>query len=203
MQPKTNKLPDDATQNYSVQALAWAAKYEIGVESLLRNQVYYSSARNQLIFAFLDGEGNTLAWQARNLSAVSKAKRYYTQGDINDVLPIYHSRNDLGHSVCGVPRRLTRHLVLVEDCLSAIKVASLADVGRDSMPCLGSSVPRAKLARLRPFYDVLDVFLDPDMWPKSLMLAKQAEMLGFKARAIKAECDPKELTHLELKELLK
>jgi len=210
MQPKTNKLPDDATQNYSVQALAWAAKYEISVESLLRNQVYYSAARNQLIFAFVDGEGKTLAWQARNLNPVSKAKRYYTQGDINDVLPIYHSRNDLGHSDCGVPRRLTRHLVLVEDCLSAIKVASLGSdatsekpLGFDSMPCLGSGITRLKLVRLRAFYDVLDVFLDPDMWPKSLMLAKQAEMLGFKVRSIKANKDPKEFTREELKELLK
>jgi hypothetical protein len=198
MQPKTNKLPDDATQNYSVQALAWAAKYEIGVESLLRNQVYYSPARNQLIFAFLDGEGKTLAWQARNLSAVSKAKRYYTQGDINDVLPIYRCRDATG----DYSGSLARRLVLVEDCLSAIKIASVEALGADALPCLGSSVPRAKLARLRPFYDVLDVFLDPDMWPKSVLLAKQAEMLGFKVRSIRADCDPKEMTREGLTALL-
>jgi hypothetical protein len=199
MQPKTNKLPDDATQNYSIQALAWAAKYEISVEEMLRSNMYYSAARNQVIFRFNDGEGGVVAWQARNLTATSKGRRYYTQGDINHVLPIYRCRDAAGDH----PGSVVRRLVLVEDCLSAIKVASLTDAGRDAMPCLGSSVPRAKLARLRPFYDVLDVFLDPDMWPKSLMLAKQAEMLGFRVRSIKAEHDPKEFTREELKELLK
>jgi hypothetical protein len=199
MQPKTNKLPDDATQNYSVQALAWAAKYEIGVESLLKNQVYYSPARNQLIFSFWDTEGRVLAWQARNLNPVSKAKRYYTQGDINNVLPIYRCRDAVGDHPSGVVRRLT----LVEDCLSAIKVASVEALGGDSMPLLGSGITRLKLVRLRAFYDVLDVFLDPDMWPKSLMLAKQAEMLGFSVRSIRAEHDPKELTRENLCQLLK
>ena len=193
MQPKTNKLPEDATQNYSVEALAWAAKYEIGVESLLRNQVYYSPARNQLIFAFLNREGKILAWQARNLNPVSKSKRYFTQGDVNNLLPIYHSTK-VGHYE-------PKGLVLVEDCLSAIKCSEALE--RDAMPLLGSGISLAKLARLRPFYDVLDVFLDPDMWPKSLLIAKQAEMLGFKVRSIKAECDPKELTREGLKELLK
>lgn len=201
MQPKTICLPSDATQNYSVEALAWAAKYEIGVESLLRNQVYYSAARNQLIFGFFDGEGRLVAWQARNLSATSKGRRYFTQGDVNNLLPIYHSTR-VGHYE-------PKGLVLVEDCLSAIKVASLgSDVtcekpsGFDSMPCLGSGISLAKLTRLRPFYDVLDVFLDPDMWPKSLMLAKQAEMLGFKTRSIRADCDPKEMSREGLTALL-
>jgi len=121
-------LPEDATQDYPIQALAWTKKYEIGVELLLRNKVYYSGARNQVIFSFVDGEGKVLAYQARNLSPLSKAKRYFTQGDINSLLPIYRG-----------PVSNTRKLVLVEDCLSAIKVASLADAGRDSMPCLGSS----------------------------------------------------------------
>ena len=192
VQLKTNKLPDDATQNYSIQALAWAAKYEIGVESLLRNQVYYSAARNQLIFGFFDGEGRVIAWQARNLNPVNKAKRYYTQGDVNNLLPIYHSTR-VGHYE-------PKGLVLVEDCLSAIKCSEALE--RDAMPLLGSSLPKAKLTQLRGSYALCDVFLDPDMWPKSLMLAKQAEMLGFKVRSIRADCDPKEMSREGLTALL-
>jgi hypothetical protein len=204
IQPKTNKLPEDATQNYSVQALAWAAKYEISVQELLSNQVYYSPARNQLIFSFWDTEGRVLAWQARNLSATDKGRRYYTQGDINDVLPIYRCRDATSDHPGGVVRRLSapRKLVLVEDCLSAIKVASVGALGADAMPLLGSSLPKTKLTQLRGSYDLCDVFLDPDMWPKSLMLAKQAEMLGFKVRSIRADCDPKEMTREGLTALL-
>jgi hypothetical protein len=198
MQRKAVCLPSDAVQSYSVQAVAWAAKYEISVQELLSNQVYFSGARNQLIFAFLDGEGNTLAWQARNLSATDKGRRYYTQGDINNVLPIYRCRDAPSDHPSGLARRLT----LVEDCLSAIKVASVEALGADAMPLLGSSLPKTKLTQLRGSYDLCDVFLDPDMWPKSLMLAKQAEMLGFKVRSIHADCDPKELSRGGLTALL-
>jgi len=193
MQRKAVCLPSDAVQSYSVQAVAWAAKYEISVQELLSNQVYYSGARNQLIFGFFDGEGRIIAWQARNLSAVSKAKRYFTQGDVNNLLPIYHSTR-VGHYE-------PKGLVLVEDCLSAIKCSGTVE--RDAMPLLGSGITRLKLVRLRAFYDVLDVFLDPDMWPKSVLLAKQAQLLGFRARAIKADKDPKELTREDLCQLLK
>jgi len=188
---KPVSLPDDATQDYSVQALAWAGKYEIRVEQLLRNQVYYSGARNQLIFAFLGGEGELLAYQARNLTPLSKAKRYYTQGDINSLLPIYHG-----------PASNTRKLVLVEDCLSAIKVASIEALGRDAMPLLGSGIPLLKLTRLRSLYDELTIFLDGDMYHHALRIAKQAQMIGFKTKVVYSELDPKEHDHNMLLQLL-
>jgi len=184
-------LPSDAVQSYPIQAVAWAAKYEISVQELLSNKVYYSGARNQLIFTFLDGEGKLLAYQARNLSAESKARRYYTQGDVNSLLPIYHG-----------PASNTRKLVLVEDCLSAIKVASLADAGRDSMPCLGSGISLLKLTRLRSLYDELTVFLDGDMYHHALRIAKQAQMLGFKTQVVYSEHDPKEHDRKSLTSLL-
>jgi len=206
-------LPKDATQDYPVQALAWTEKYEIGVELLLRNKVYYSGARNQLIFSFLDGEGKVLAYQARNLSAVSKARRYYTQGDINGILPIYYANSNSSKHVFVqygatsgrdlVIAQRCRRLVLVEDCLSAIKTASIGALGADAMPLLGSTLSLRKLTALRASYDLCDVFLDPDMWHHSLKIAQQAQMLGFTARSIRAECDPKELTRESLCQLLK
>jgi len=207
------RLPDDVTQEYPPQALEWTSKYEIGVEEMLRSNIYYSGARNQLIFSFVDGDGKVLAYQARNLNPVSKAKRYFTQGDINGILPIYYAnRNSSKHvfvqygATSGrdlVVAQRSRRLVLVEDCLSAIKVASCEALGRDAMPCLGSGIPLLKLTRLRAFYGHLDVFLDPDMWHHSLKIVQQAQMLGFTAKAVKASCDPKEFTREELKELLK
>lgn len=194
--------PSDATKDYSIQAVAWCEKYEIGVQQLLENNIYFSPSRNQLIFGFEDGKGNLLAWQARNLSPVNKSKRYFTKGNINNVLPIYYSRNDSGNGSSSLPRRLAgaeRSLVLVEDCLSAIKIAAL---GRDAMPLLGSGISLQKLTRLRPFYDVLAVFLDPDMWHKGLSIARSAQLLGFSSRAIKGTMDPKEYSYSDLKEIL-
>ncbi len=192
---KAVRYPSDATRHYSEGALAWCKKYEITVEQLLKETIYYSAARDQLIFGF-ETNGQLIAYQARNLNPVSKGKRYYTCGDVNSLLPIYHCRNSLPGTINS------RRLVLVEDCLSAIKVAYTEGLGADAMCLLGSGISRQKLSRLRPFYDVLDVFLDPDMWHKSLNIVHQAQLLGFKARPVQADRDPKELSYLELKDLL-
>lgn len=189
-------LPPDVGTAYSMEAVAWAAKYEITVPQLLQEGVVYSPYKDQLIFTWLSPDGSLLAYQARNLNAVSKAKRYFTCGDVNELLPIYPCRFPLsGNSN-------PRHLVLVEDCLSAIKISYCGGLGASSMPLLGSGISRTKLSRLRPFYDVLDVFLDPDMWHKSLNIVHQAQLLGFQARPVQSDRDPKEHSYSQLKELL-
>lgn len=190
-------LPSDVTQNYPEHAVAWCNKYDITVQQMLQNNMVYSKWKDQLIFTWYDADNKLLAYQARNLNAVSKAKRYFTCGDVNNLLPIYHCRHPLPDGVNS------RRLVLVEDCLSAIKISYTEGLGASAMPLLGSGISRQKLSRLRPFYDVLDVFLDPDMWHKSLGIVKQAQLLGFQARPIQADCDPKELPYSDLKELLK
>ena len=187
-------LPSDVTQNYPEHAVAWCNKYDITVEQMLQNNMVYSKWKDQLIFTWYDDSNKLLAYQARNLNAVSKAKRYYTCGDVNNLLPIYPCRSGSINA---------RRLVLVEDCLSAIKISYTEGLGCSSMPLLGSGISRTKLSRLRPFYDLLDVFLDPDMWHKSLNIVKQAQMLGFQARAVQSDRDPKEHDYLSLTELLK
>lgn len=177
-------LPSDVTQDYPPHALEWA---KLPITTLRRNNVYYSAYRNQLIFEFRDANNHTLAYQARNLSPVSKGKRYYTAGDVNSLLPIYAS---------GLSERL---LVLVEDCLSAITISAL---GHDAMPLLGSGITRQKLSRLRPFYDVLTVFLDGDMYPKAVQIMRQAQLLGFRANVVYSELDPKAHSYKDLTEML-
>jgi hypothetical protein len=192
-----HSLPGDVTQNYSQRAVDWCAKYGISVQQMLQTGMVYSPGKEQLLFVWYDENKQLLAYQARNLNAVSKAKRYYTCGDVNNLLPIYPCRFPL-------PGTINDHrLVLVEDCLSAIKVAATEALGCDSMPLLGSGINLHKLTQLKRFYEVLEVFLDPDMWHKSLNIVKQAQMLGFQARPIQADCDPKELSYNDLKELLK
>ena len=190
-------LPEDANSNYSERAVSWAGKYEISVLQLLASGVVYSKKREQLIFTFTDELGELLAYQARNLNAVSKAKRYYTCGDVNNLLPIYHFRFPLPNGSNH------RRLVLVEDCLSAIKISYTEGLGASAMPLLRSGINKNKLSKLRRSYDVLDVFLDPDMWHSSLEIAGRAQLLGFKARPIQADCDPKELSYEQLKDMLK
>jgi len=198
-------LPPDAGTTYSMEAVAWAAKYEITVPQLLQEGVVYSAYRNQLIFTWLSPDGSLLAYQARNLTPVSKGKRYFTCGDVNELLPIYHCR----HSVPGTINN--RRLVLVEDCLSAIKISytNMSDAdseklsGFDSMPLLGSGISRTKLSRLKSLYEHLTVFLDGDMYPKAVQIMQQAQLLGFKANVVYSPLDPKENSYEDLTTLLK
>ena len=203
-QEKAVRLPSDATTNYSTSAVAWAAKYEISVTQLLQEGVVYSPSREQLIFTFYGKTGDLLAYQARNLNPVSKAKRYYTCGDVNNLLPIYPCRFPLSGSINEPQASLinARRLVLVEDCLSAIKTSYVEGLYAVAMPLLGSGINLRKLTQLKRFYEVLEVFLDPDMWHKSLNIVKQAQMLGFEARAVQSDRDPKEHDYIQLKELL-
>ena len=189
-------LPSDVTQNYPEHAVAWCNKYDITVQQMLQNNMVYSKWKDQLIFAFYGNTGDLLAYQARNLNAVSKAKRYYTCGDVNNLLPIYSCRHPLPDG------QHHRRLVLVEDCLSAIKVSYVEGLGASAMPLLGSGISRQKLSRLRHLYDRLTVFLDGDMYPKALQIAQQAQMLGFQANVVYSPLDPKEHDYSQLKELL-
>lgn len=189
-------LPSDVTQNYPEHAVAWCNGYDITVQQMLQNNMVYSKWKDQLIFTFYGNTGDLLAYQARNLNPVSKGKRYFTCGDVNDLLPIYHCRCSVSGSINA------RRLVLVEDCLSAIKVSYTEGLGASAMPLLGSGISRQKLSRLRPFYDLLTVFLDGDMYPKAIQIMQQAQLLGFKANVVYSELDPKAHSYKDLTEML-
>lgn len=201
LQQQAVSLPSDASHHYSKGAVEWLQKYHVDVTTAIQNGLLYSQYRDQLIFPFYAEDTKTLlAYQARNLSATTKAKRYFTQGDINALLPIYYS-SCINVSIGTTQSEETkRFLVLVEDCVSAIR---LKGIGCSSMPLLGSGISRLKLTRLRPFYDVLEVWLDSNMWHKAQSIVKQAQMLGFKARAVYSTEDPKCYTNQELLDKLR
>jgi len=192
---ETITLPPGCSTNYHKDAVEWITKY-ITIEQALKHGVLYSSFKHQVIFPFYGEDKTLLAYQARNLLATNKSKRYYTKGDINDILPIYN----YSVSSSNVHQTLPKKLVLVEDCLSAIKVAEA--IQATALVCLGSGISLTKLARLKPFYDVLTVFLDGDMYPKAVQIMRQAQLLGFNAQVVYSELDPKELSYKDLTELL-
>lgn len=158
----------------------WAKSYGIEVQELLKSNVLGCSGRmglSRLVFVFRDLDGNPILAQARNLEAGAKPK-YITYGKPNEVLPIYYLRSS---------DRRTDSLVLVEDCLSAIKLARLTD----AMPCLASEVSLDKLKRLAGLYGTFLIWLDSDMYPKAQKMANRLQLLGCKAHAIYTELDPK------------
>ncbi len=122
--------------------------------------------------------------------------KYYTQGNVNDHLPIYHpvldnpADNPVPNGVVlGVGgQHNAPTLVLVEDCVSAIKIARQAD----AMPLLGSSISKEKLARINKFYSNVIFWLDADKYNQAKGLSTTAKFLGLHSRAICTARDPKE-----------
>lgn len=169
-------LPSDFGTEFSEEVLTWCKKYDILVPELLTRDVGYSPTRNQLIFTWKDGD-RVVLWQARNF--YKGRKKYFTGGEKNDVLPIYPAKsvsNPVGT------------LVLVEDTISAIKIARQCD----SMPVLGATLSPKMIAALRASYRFLVVWLDGNKYDQAQRIARQAELLGIQARAIYTEADPKE-----------
>lgn len=171
-------LPEGTEKgSFGSEVLSWAANYNVGVQRLLECGVQGSKLRNQLIFCWYDDSGKPILAQARNFSKGSKLK-YVTYGKPDTVLPIYYLRD---------ASRRTDRLVVVEDALSSIKIASLSD----SMPCLSSDVSLTKLKRMAALYGTFTIWLDSDMYHKAQRMAKRLELLGAKADVVWTELDPK------------
>lgn len=190
----SEQLTKEFTKDLSKETVDWLGKYDIGVGEALQREVYSLPSRQQSIFLlerFLLGHSRSISeagvyFQARNHHPNSK-QRYYTKGSVEDILPIYFYGEGY-----------TKSLVLVEDCLSAIKIARQCD----AMPLLGSGISNLKLSRLKPFYGFLDVWLDADMLAKARTIKQRAEMIGFKSRVIYSPKDPKEYSNEEITEYL-
>lgn len=179
-------LPDDADIAFSEQAMEWLGQYGLSTTEIIRHNIVYSKSYDQIIYKFLDGEGRVIAWQARNLQ--KDRKKYFTSGELNSLLPVYR---------CSSPT-FKDTVVLVEDCVSAIKISPLSD----SMPCLGSGVPRAKINRVARLYGTVLVWLDGNMYPNAVKIAKQFQLLGCKAEPIYTELDPKEYSRDKIYEII-
>lgn len=158
------------SREFSPECVQWVLQYGLSLEELLRRGCGWNDERKQLVFTFQD----TACWQARNFREGSKSK-YYTQGDVNELIPIYSSGHNDGR------------LVVVEDCISAIKVARHCD----SMPVLGSHVSNGKLHRLSKLFHTIYFWLDSDKLKESRNAADRARLIGINAHVIFTEDDPK------------
>lgn len=192
-------LPHGCNFSYSKECLDWVFKYGITIEELIKNRVYWCEEKQQLIFTFYDEDGELLLWQARNFGSASgkhgngPRTKYFTKGKPEQLLPIYPGLRVLAS--WGHP------LVIVEDCISAIKIARYAS----SMPVLGSSMSAAKLTRLShlPGLHRALVWLDGNMYDKAQAIAGKLQMLGIGARAVYTELDPKCLSDTEIEEVIR
>lgn len=193
-------LPPDADTHYGPGAVTWFTKYGMDLHKLIKHGVKYSHSRNQIIFTWPD----IPLWQARNLDTeyrdkdgeMRKLSKYYTSGDHSHSLPVY-TENPLGF--------WEENLVITEDALSALKIASgRAQIGHafDAMPLLGTHLPTNKLMALKG-YKSISIWLDHDKYKESIKICNKFRAVGTYARAIYTPKDPKEYSYEEIQKILR
>lgn len=180
-------LPDDIDTNFSAEAVDWLAQYHLSVEDAIHNNIRWSDSKQQLIFLLEDG-----CWQARNFNKERAQKRkYFTSGNVNDSIKLYLSNREHQFSQA-------KQLVVVEDCVSAIRVSKQYD----AMPVLGSHIATKKLSRLARLYSSLIFWLDHDKLNEAKGLSTKTKLLGCDSRVIYTDLDPKCYTDEQIREFL-
>ena len=189
------QLPSDSSRIIGYAGLRWIKQYGITDEELKRYNVLWSEEKSQLIYPIYGGEGELLAWQARNFNPelLSKSK-YHTAGKIDEVLYIlrsdahyYHNGVDYCDSIC-----------LVEDVASAIKLSRYIP----AMPLFGSHISTQRLNRLRLSFKRVVVWLDRDKAKNAYKGVQMASQMGFDTQVVVTELDPKDLSDEVIKKEL-
>ena len=178
-------LPRDASTTIDVIALGWLSDYDITRQEVIDYKLMWSESRQMLIFPFYGGANNLIAWQARCFK--EGYARYYTQGNPDEVfwIPGLTESNEHG-------------IILVEDCVSAIKVGRQAAC----MPLLGSNLTPIRRHRLRHFTEKLIFWLDYDKAKEAYRYAQDCRVQGYDTKVIVTLDDPKVYTDPDIKEIL-
>lgn len=174
----TNHLPDVA--------LDWLLTY-LTEEEVMAHEFGWTDWRDWLVMSIRDEENRLVLWQARSFNPEKYSRKYYTRGDAAKVIHLE-----------GLHHEKKETVVLVEDYLSAIKVARFVT----SSPLWGSSADSAKLAQLGRRFKHADIWLDKDKHLDSVKLRLKALPFFDSVRVVSTDEDPKALDHFTLKGIL-
>jgi len=170
--------------------MEWVGKYDLSASDLIKHNVKWSPSREQLIYLFY-GEGeDVVLWQARNFRRGTDHKhRFVTNGTPSQVAAQYHSGEE------------TDTGVIVEDCISGIKVA-MSGSG-NGIPAFSSSLSTDKIVKLSKRHKRVIVWLDGDKFNEAVKLSNRFKLLGVESRVVHTSFDPKEYNLFEIREILK
>lgn len=185
---KTISLPRDVCFELPIIARDYLRKYSLTQGDINVNRIMWSEEWMRVVFPYFDGE-RLLGWQGRYLGNQGNKGKWYSQGDLKDILHI-----------CGGPRTAAseRTIVLVEDVVSAIRVGHTVACA----PIFGSHLSVKNAFRYANMYPELIVWLDKDKEKYSVTVTYQLQMLGLHCISITTDKDPKEYSDKEIAEIL-
>lgn len=182
--PDGVRFPDDATRNLDGEGHSFLAKYGVSGYAVIRAGLKWSPSWQQLLFPMYDEQGHLCCVQARNFNPKRAAKsKYYNVGDKSQSCTYYGQ---------------TETVVLVEDCVSAIKIG-MVETG---FPLLGTSITKERLSWLGKRFKRIVVWLDRDKWREARAISDAARLMGVESSTVFTDHDPKTYSLDEIKEFL-
>lgn len=176
-------LPRDYTTDIPTLGSIWLSSYGITEAEVKQYRFGYSDKLNRLILPLYDSKGELIFWQGRYLSKPDKEHPKYL-----------NMRGPKGKYAIFKSLDKCKIVCLVEDILSAIKVARVAD----SIPLLGSYISNSLLTYLKDYAKIV-CYLDYDKRFESLTYSRRIRLLtGKPCCSIITELDPKEYTTEEI-----
>jgi len=169
----------DTTDDIPIKPMQWLLKYNITQQEIAKYGISWEPIKKLLVLIQRKDY-----WQGRNFG-FGKIK-YMSNG--NKPLTIY-GEGDI--------------LLVVEDVLSAIKIARLRHDGYCATPLLGSSMSKQAEKQLVKRYKNIHVWLDRDKAKNAVRIRNRLRSLGINSRAIITPLDPKEYNRTEISEWLK
>jgi hypothetical protein len=182
---KTINFPNDATNNYPIQIKEYLDKYNLTPEICTKHLIMWSPYWERLCFPFFDDTG-LIGWQGRSFNP--NKPKWYSQGDLKSIIHILGIKS-------------TSYLILVEDIVSSIVLAS--QTTEKSMTLFGSHLALNKLQNLRTLgYDKFILWLDKDKEKESFKYSYKARQLGYDCVSLVTDKDPKDYDKETLKKYL-
>ena len=166
------------TKHIPKQAMRWLLQYRITLGEIKRYNILWCQQNETLILIHKQDY-----WQGRHfgkygLKYLSKGKKPLTKYGNSDTI------------------------ILVEDVLSAIKIARLSPK-YCAMPLLGSSLSIEHEEVLRDLFKTIHIWLDRDKAKQGIKMSRNLKQKGIKSRVIITDLDPKEYNEGEIATWLK
>ncbi len=167
-------------------AMGWLKKYGLTDAEIIHYGILWNERKDSLVFCIRDEFGITLT-NERYFGTNPDHPKYITNGHKNT------------NTVYLLNKQTPNSLVMVEDFVSAIKVARFANC----LPLFGNTIPDSALKWAVERFKCLRVWLDMDKASESLGQAARASQWVTNTRSIITELDPKEYGNNQLILILK
>jgi hypothetical protein len=172
-------------------AYDWLWKAQIVEEQIVDCNIGWSEVYNRVIIPIYNTENwELIGWVGREVMCRTKEER------VGRGYPKYITRKNKGEDRCYFTARGANldEIVIVEDCLSAIRVAHAT--GKTCIALLSTSIDDKLIKWLRGKW--VYIWLDNDAKAKGLKMSIRCQSLGVAARYLNTPKDPKAYNDLAL-----